>query len=536
MKLLRFLVFGILVFMLWPECIAAEWQWSVQIPGIISNETDDHPQAFLWIPSDCAQVRGVMIGTHNMTEETLFENLLFREKMSEMGMGLIWITPGWDQKWDVSAGSQRAFEQMLEDFAAISGYNELKYVPIVPFGHSAMATYPWNFAAWNPERTLAVISFHGDAPRTNLTGYGRDNMEWGKRTIDGIPGLMIEGEYEWWEDRVNPALVFRLMYPRSCISFLCDTGRGHFDIADRTAVYLALFLKKAMEYRLPETYDVDKPVMLKKLNPENGWLAERWHPDQKRRAKAAPFKQYKGDPHDAFWYFDKEMADMTEERYRQERGKKPQYLGFVQENSLLAYHPKSHVKVAARFLPEEDGLTFHLKAVFTDSLHTTISDEHSSTFPEITRICGPVQKVNDTTFTVRFYRMGMYNKRRTGDICLLASHDGDNQYKSTVQELSFRIPYRNTEGKRQYILFPGIGDVKAGVESVTLRATSDCGLPVYYYVKEGPAEIDGNKLVFTPIPPRSKYPLKVTVVAWQYGLAGKVQTAAPIERSFFIYQ
>lgn len=51
MKLLRFLVFGILVFMLWPECIAAEWQWSVQIPGIISNETDDHPQAFLWIPS-----------------------------------------------------------------------------------------------------------------------------------------------------------------------------------------------------------------------------------------------------------------------------------------------------------------------------------------------------------------------------------------------------------------------------------------------------------------------------------------------------
>ena len=118
----------------------------------------------------------------------------------------------------------------------------------------------------------------------------------------------------------------------------------------------------------------------------------------------------------------------------------------------------------------------------------------------------------------------------------MASHDGDNQYKSTVQELSFRIPYRNTEGKRQYILFPGIGDVKAGVESVTLRATSDCGLPVYYYVKEGPAEIDGNKLVFTPIPPRSKYPLKVTVVAWQYGWRERYRQQRPIERSFFIYQ
>lgn len=516
------------------EMLAAEWQWSVQIPSIISNETNDHPQAFLWIPSNCTQVKGAMIGTHNMTEETLFENPVFREKLSEIGIALIWITPGWDQKWDVTTGSQAAYDKMLEDFATVSGYSELKYAPIVPFGHSAMATYPWNFAAWNPDRTLAVVSFHGDAPRTNLTGYGRDNMEWGKRTIDGIPGLMIEGEYEWWEDRVNPALAFRMMYPKSCISFLCDAGRGHFDIADRTAVYIALFLKKALEYRMPEADSGDKPIELKRLNPQEGWLAERWHPNQKKRVKAAPYKLYKGDSHDAFWYFDKEMAEVTEERYRQERGKKPQYLSFVQDGQLLTYHPTSHVKVAARFLPEKDGLTFHLKAVYTDSLHTKRTNAHSSTIPEITRICGPVRKVNDTTFTVRFYRMGMYNQRRTGEICLLASNDGDNQYKSTVQELSFRIPYRQTEGKRQCILFPGMEDVKEGMESIPLRATSDCGLPVYYYVKEGPAEIEGDKLVFTKIPPRSKFPIKVTVVAWQYGLAGRVQTAEPVERCFYI--
>jgi len=59
---------------------------------------------------------------------------------------------------------------------------------------------------------------------------------------------------------------------------------------------------------------------------------------------------------------------------------------------------------------------------------------------------------------------------------------------------------------------------------------------VYYYVKEGPAEIRGNKVIFTKIPPRSRYPLKVTVVAWQYGIAGKVQTAEPVERTFFIVE
>jgi len=28
---------------------AAEWQWSVQLPGVVSSETNDHPRAFLWI-------------------------------------------------------------------------------------------------------------------------------------------------------------------------------------------------------------------------------------------------------------------------------------------------------------------------------------------------------------------------------------------------------------------------------------------------------------------------------------------------------
>ena len=180
------------------------------------------------------QVRAVMIGTHNMCEETLFENELFRREMKEAGVALIWITPGWDQQWKADSGSPEAYWQMLDDLAETSGYGELKFTPIIPIGHSAMATYPWNFAAWHPERTLAVVSYHGDAPRTNLTGYGRENLEWGRtRNIDGIPGLMVEGEYEWWEARVNPALAFRMMYPESCISFLCDAGRGHFDVSSR---------------------------------------------------------------------------------------------------------------------------------------------------------------------------------------------------------------------------------------------------------------------------------------------------------------
>lgn len=128
---------------------SAEWQWSVSLPGIVSDETDDHPQAFLWIPPSCEKVQAVMVAMQNMTEETLFENHQFRLRLEEMGIALIWIAPGWNQEWDVRKGSQQTFDRMMSDLALVSGYSELEHAPIVPFGHSDMATFPRNFAAWN---------------------------------------------------------------------------------------------------------------------------------------------------------------------------------------------------------------------------------------------------------------------------------------------------------------------------------------------------------------------------------------------------
>ena len=529
-----FLVVLLSLFMQTTRVAAAPWQWSVEIKELISEETNAHPSAYLWIPENCKQVRAVIIGQHNMTEETIFEHPEFRKNMGKLGIAEIWITPGIDQRWDVTKGTQQIFETMMKNLSEISGYAELEFAPVIPIGHSAMATYPWNFAAWNPERTLAVLSIHGDSPRTHLTGYGRANLDWGTRTIEGIPSLMVMGEDEWWEDRLITSFDYRREYPNAPLSFLADAGHGHFDISDELIDYLSLFLKKAVEYRLPKHSSSDIPVQLIPVEAKNGWLADRWRKNEKPTAEAASYDKYEGDKHHAFWYFDKEMAGLTEARYAKYKGKQMQYLGFMQRGRLVKYDAGQHAGVIAAFRPEADGLTFHVKGVYTDSLRSSLVKEHAHGGIEVTRICGPVAKVNDTTFTVRFYRMGMDNPKRTGDIWLLAANEGDSRYKSAVQQFNIRIPYRNTEGKRQYILFPGIEDVREGVESVSLEAVSDCGLPVYYYVKEGPAELQDNRLVFTKIPPRSKFPVKVTVVAWQYGIAGQVQTAEPVERSFFI--
>ena len=515
---------------------AAPWQWSVEIKELISEETNAHPSAYLWIPENCRQVRAVIIGQHNMTEETIFEHPEFRKNMDKLGIAEIWITPGIDQRWDVTKGTQQIFETMMKNLSEISGYTELEFAPVIPIGHSAMATYPWNFAAWNPERTLAVLSIHGDSPRTHLTGYGRANLDWGTRTIEGIPSLMVMGEDEWWEDRLITSFDYRREYPNAPLSFLADAGHGHFDISDELIDYLSLFLKKAVEYRLPKHSLSDTQVQLIPVEAKNGWLADRWRKNEKPTAEAASYDKYKGDKNHAFWYFDKEMADATEKYYANERGKTEQYIGFEQKGKLITFNPKSHVRMSPSFQPEADGVTFHLKAVYTDTLRNEYSKEHSTHPIRMSRICGPVEVVNDTTFTVRFYRMGLDNPKRTGGICLMASVKQDHKYRSAVQQVEIRIPYRNKEGIPQRIIFPKLSDVKASVKEITLKGTSDSGLPVYYYVKEGPAEIKGDQLVLTKIPPRAKFPVKVTVVAWQYGCSGepKVQTAEAVEQSFYI--
>ena len=514
----------------------AVYQWSVAVNSLISNETKTHPNAFLWIPENCNRVRAVVLGQHNMTEETIFEHPEFRKEMAKLGIAIVWVSPGFDMKFDFNNGADKVFENIMNDLASVSGYNELQFAPIIPIGHSAYATYPWNFAASNPARTLAVISVHGDAPQTPLTGYGGKNIDWKNRNIDGIPGLMVEGEYEWWEDRVQPALDFKQRFPNSAISFLCDAGHGHFDISDELIDYLNLFIKKAVAYRLPSKTALNQAVFLNPINQKEGWLKERWKKDVKPTERAAAYNEYKGDKKEAFWYFDKEIAHATEKFYASVRGKKEQHLGFTQNRKLLAFNPKSHARIVGKFIPEIDGLTFHLNTVFTDSLRTKISNNHANGKPIISRICGPVEKINDTTFSVRFYRMGLNNEKRTGDVWLMASHPGDKNYKSTVQQFNMRIPFRNTEGTAQKIIFESLENQKKGIKEIPLKAHSNSGLPVYFYIQEGPAEIKNGKLVITKIPQRAKFPLKITVVAWQYGRAiePKIQSAEAVTQSFYL--
>ena len=72
---------------------------------------------------------------------------------------------------------------------------------------------------------------------------GKPRIDWGDHNIDGVPGLMVMGEYEWWEDRITPAFEFMAKHPKTPLAFLADAGHGHFDYSDEMVFFLAMFIR-----------------------------------------------------------------------------------------------------------------------------------------------------------------------------------------------------------------------------------------------------------------------------------------------------
>ena len=374
--------------------------------------------------------------------------------------------------------------------------------------------------------------------------------DWGSRTIDGVPGLVTMGEYEWADDRAAEGLRQRAAHLHWPLTMLAEPGGGHFDLSDAKLELLTMYVRKACDYRLPPDDDTSSPPQLRPIDPaRDGWLVERWHRGRAAEVPPAPVGSYAGDARQAFWCFDEEMARAIEAFGDRYRGRQVQLVGYEQQGQVVPQDPKTHQQVTLRLPPLDEDLGFELHGVLLDQVPpgrparwtgqqagspATHSDDPDEI--RITRICGPMRKVADDRFAICFDRLGFDNAKRSGEVWLAAEHPGNGGYRRSVQQALLRIPVVNEHGTPQRITFSEIADRPADAASVHLRATSDAGLPVHYYVVSGPAEVVGDELRLTPLPPRSRYPVKVTVVAWQWGRTSPptVRSAAPVPRVFHL--
>ena len=523
---------------------AAEWQWSVPVPPP-PGSTNETPRAFLWIPMNCERVRGVVFGHHNMEEEGVFEHPAFRKTLAELSFAEVWVAPTFDRNFRFDQGAGGKFDALMAALAAESGYSELTNAPLVPCGHSAAASMPWYIAAWKPERVIAGVSFSGQWPYVPDPGNA---PEFPDHAIDSVPGIVSQGEYEWVDETNLRGLKIKAAHPQMPLSALGCPADGHFAALDDKVELLALYVKKAAQYRLPKNHSGGAV----KLNPidvaKTGWLAERFVTDKNPSTPAAPVGEFKGDPAQAFWYFDGELAKAVEAFQQKQRGK-PALLGYVQDGLVVTQRNGTHQQVTLKFMPQDDGVTFKLIGAFLDTVPEGRPERWSkrkagepieppqTKMPiEIQRITGPIQKLSDDTWRVSFNRTSFLGDRRGNEAWLAAVWPGDGIFKRAVQQAMLPVPRRNSEGRPQTIDFPKPENQKRGTKSLKLKAVSNSGLPVSFFVREGPAELDGDTLKFTSIPPGAKLPIRVTIGAYQFGRTAepKFQSASPVFQEFLI--
>jgi hypothetical protein len=505
--------------------------------------------AYLWIPPKCKQVRGVIISLSNLLERRWLEDPLIRKTAVEEGLGIIWVGPvnkGAKQPQvftaDMKQGAGQLLEKMLKDFADISGYSEIEFAPIISMGHSANGQFAWEVPNWNAGRTIAAIPIK-TMPLPQKLGF------------DGVPLCYIVGETtEWPQYRVpdpatkpgdrdffwpvvrSSAVALRELDPRNLVGVVTDPGGGHFDWSPHLAKFVSLFIHKACKYRLPENQPKFRLVKLKVIAPESGWLTDTggMEPDVH---SPAPYMSYNGNPKQAYWFFDKQTA-MAAAAFEGDRkpGKK-QMLTFVQEGEPL---PVAHLGYAPlKFEPEEDGISFKVKGGFLTELPPELIDPgtklgHAPGPISFKIITGPAVQTGPEEFKIQFNR-GDFG----GAVWIQEEHPGNDEYRHAVQPGQVQIPAELLKGKGQKINFPNFANRKSNdTKPIRLNAISDSNLPVQYYIETGPAIIEDGFIKIKQAPVNSKYPLKITVVAYQWGrtLSPQYKSAMPVVQSFFLYK
>ena len=297
---------------------------------------------------------------------------------------------------------------------------------------------------------------------------------------------------------------------------------------------------KPPKYRLCDEIPATGYPKLKELKPEQGWLATVLLDPQ--QFPMAPEPQYKGDKTKAFWFFDEEMAKAVVNHRIVDRKKKIQYVTVVSNGKELKPLTGPFGSVSIPFASGiKDGFTFKLTGAF---LNTVPSNNPAETKPAghafsgkvLMKIAGggSLAQIGEDTFRFRPGNMGFNGKAL--NCWMVATHLGDGEYARCNQPAHLWMPENLSVGAPQTITFGKPANVMVGTKEITLAAKASSGFPVEYFGVSGPAEVVGNKLRFTPIPPRAKMPVKVIVTAYQMGrtTAPLTQSAKPVEQSFLI--
>ncbi len=528
-------------------CDNAEFQYSVVLNnqgiGLKPGAKAYDFRAYVWIPPSCERVRGMLLTHQNVGEELLTEHPAIREACAKNDIAIVWTNPPPDRSYRTVTPEFIALQQkMLDQLAAISGYDELARVPWITFGHSSTTIFAHKLAEAFPERTIGVISAKGGFSYPEFNKYegpvvysGGQFPEWKQPTQD-------------WKTRGTTLNVLRSVREVQAkkfrpVSFAEECGCGHFDFSGPYIKFLALYMDRICQYR------IKADGTLRPVDANEGYIVDMRFPLPVLPLKAKRYADATGEERNAPFFIDRETAEAAIElmSHLGSWQRKNQVVAFANPDGTPAAITAAGNGIASP-VPcefEADGVTIkHIKTTFLEKLpdnfnqvgmkfgHADANDGRRT----LEWVCGMLKPAPDGSGKWRIQLNRAHEWPNEARNFIVVRHPGDAQYRPSVQPARFVPP--EYKGKPQKITFAPIADCTTSTKEIALKATIPNGNRVYYYVRSGPAKIDaknGDKLVLLPLPPRAKLPVRVTVVAWQFGREGK-DPFATAERSFYVAQ
>ncbi len=253
-------------------------------------ENDDYA-AFMWVPESAEHLNGLMVAKSNLIEGRLFESVAVREVLAKYNIGVVYLharsttdkpsnsniigdfvyigdealekyksANSYTYSGPANAGS--ILDEALARLAAVSGFDELTYAPLIGVGHSAGMGLGRALGSWDPSRAIAQICLKGGTSLI-IPGVTRDGVGDNYEVQPGVPTYLAAGQFTEHASYDNPAgkdnyidgeignlKNIRAKGADRLVTMSVDWESGHYDWSENSNEAVANYLDSVIPLRL----------------------------------------------------------------------------------------------------------------------------------------------------------------------------------------------------------------------------------------------------------------------------------------------
>ncbi len=253
-------------------------------------ENDDYT-AFMWVPERAEHLNGLMVAKSNLIEDRLLESVAVREILAKYNIGVVYLharsttdkpsnsniigdfvyigdealdkyksANNYTYSGPANAGS--ILDEALARLAAVSGFDELTYAPLIGVGHSAGMGLGRALGSWDPSRAIAQICLKGGSSLI-IPGVTRDGVGDNYEVQPGVPTYLAAGQFTEHASYDNPAgkdnyidgeiesfAKIRAKGTDRLVTMSVDWESGHYDWSESSNEAVADYLDDIIPMRL----------------------------------------------------------------------------------------------------------------------------------------------------------------------------------------------------------------------------------------------------------------------------------------------